>query len=86
MFSHYLYGVDNGIGEQAAVTAQSNKDSKVWNTYDDWKPRPAFTQTGESARKRPRHHTIMHAIGVNKDNWKGVHGGSTASSAMYTMM
>ena len=33
---HYLYGVDNGIENMAAVTAQSNVDG-TWKTYDAWR-------------------------------------------------
>ena len=35
-FSHYLCGVENGAENMAAVTAQSNVDASVWNTYDSW--------------------------------------------------
>ena len=86
-FSHYLYGVDNGIENMPAVTAQSNNDTKVWNTYDDWKTEDAITLTGESAKEKTASISSDYdAIGVNKDNWEEVFtGGSTASSAMYTM-
>ena len=33
---HYLYGVDNGVENMAAVTAQSNVDG-TWKTYDTWR-------------------------------------------------
>ena len=70
-----------------AVTAQSNNDTKVWNTYDDWKTEDAITLTGESAKEKTASISSDYdAIGVNKDNWEEVFtGGSTASSAMYTM-
>lgn len=35
-FSHYLYGVNNGIERMANVTVQSNVDGK-WDTYNSWK-------------------------------------------------
>lgn len=35
-FSHYLYGVENGAENMAAVTAQDSHDTNVWNTYDSW--------------------------------------------------
>ncbi len=35
-FSHYLYGVNNGIERMANVTVQSNVDGS-WNTYSSWK-------------------------------------------------
>ena len=34
-FSHYLYGVDNGIENMAEVTWQSNVDGS-WKTFDSW--------------------------------------------------
>lgn len=35
-FSHYLYGVKNGIEDMATVTVQSNLDAAEWATYDSW--------------------------------------------------
>lgn len=35
-FSHYLYGLDNGIEDMATVTVQSNLDATKWTTYDSW--------------------------------------------------
>ena len=35
-FSHYLYDVDNGAEDMAEVTAQSNLDANVWNTYGSY--------------------------------------------------
>ncbi len=86
-FSHYLYGVDNGIENMAAVTAQSNNDTHEWNTYDDWKTDKAITLTGESAESETSSISSDYAaIGVTRSNWKDVFtSGSTASSAMYTM-
>lgn len=34
-FSHYLYGVNNGADQMAAVTVQSNVDGS-WTHYDSW--------------------------------------------------
>ena len=57
------------------------------STYDDWKTEDAITLTGESAKEKTASISSDYdAIGVNKDNWEEVFtGGSTASSAMYTM-
>ncbi|MCD8116396.1 MAG: hypothetical protein LUE21_04655 [Oscillospiraceae bacterium] len=86
-FSHYLYDVDNGIEDMPAVTAQSNTDGQVWNTYDDWKTDQAVTLTGEDAEEETT--TISSdydAIGVDYNNWEDTFtSGSTESSAMYTM-
>lgn len=86
-FSHYLYGVDNGIEDMPAVTAQSNNDSKVWNTYDDWKTDKAISITGtDAAKKTASISSDYAAIGVDRSNWKDVFtSGSTDSSAMYAM-
>ena len=86
-FSHYLYGVDNDVENLPAVTAQSNLDTKQWNTYSDWKTDASVTLTGENAGEATS--TISSdydALGVDRNNWKDVFtAGSTASSAMYTM-
>ncbi len=34
--SHYLFGIDNGAEDMAAVTVQSNVDG-TWHTYDSWR-------------------------------------------------
>lgn len=65
--------MDNGIENMPAVTAQSNNDTKVWNTYDDWKTEDAITLTGESAKEKTASISSDYdAIGVNKDNWEEV--------------
>lgn len=86
-FSHYLYGVDNGVEDMPAVTAQSSHDAQVWNTYDDWKTDQAITLTGASAQEATSSISSDYAAaGVDRSNWKDVFtSGSTASSAMYTM-
>ena len=86
-FSHYLYGVDNGIENMAAVTAQSNNDTHEWNTYDDWKTDKSVTLTGASAQGETASISSDYAaIGVDRSNWKDTFtSGTTASSAMYTM-
>lgn len=35
-FSHYLYGVENGIQNMPEVLAQSNIDANVWNEYNSY--------------------------------------------------
>ena len=86
-FSHYLYGVDNGVENMAAVTAQSNNNTKEWNTYSDWKTDKSITLTGENAKEKTASISSDYAaIGVDRSNWKDTFtSGSTASSAMYTM-
>ncbi len=86
-FSHYLYGVNNGVENMPAVTAQSNNDSKVWNTYDDWKTDKAISITGtDAAKKTSSISSDYAAIGVDRKNWKDIFtSGSTESSAMYAM-
>ena len=86
-FSHYLYGLDNGIENMAAVTAQSNTNTMEWNTYDDWKTDQAVTLSGASAQEETASISSDYAaIGVDRSNWQDTFtAGSTASSAMYTM-
>ena len=86
-FSHYLYGVENGIENMPAVTAQSSHDAQVWNTYDDWKTDQAITLTGASATEETSSISSNYAAtGVDRSNWQDTFtSGSTASSAMYTM-
>lgn len=51
---HYLYGVENGIEDMAAVTAQSNVDGS-WRTFESWRGfqnsevRAVSTQGGETS-------------------------------------
>ena len=66
-FDHYLYGVDNGIETEPAVTIEDEKD--VWNDYADWpipgtqnvdvflrgverRPRPARSAAPPAAARR----------------------------------
>lgn len=86
-FSHYLYGLDNGVENMAAVTAQSNTNTMEWNTYDSWKAESAMTLTGASATEETASISSDYAaIGVDRSNWQDTFtAGSTASSAMYTM-
>ena len=35
-FSHYLYGVENGAENMAAVTAEDAHDADVWHTFRSW--------------------------------------------------
>lgn len=46
-FSHYLFGVNNGAENMAAVTVQSNLDGS-WTTYDDWKTDASVTYAGSA--------------------------------------
>lgn len=84
-FSHYLYGVDNGAEDMAAVTVQNNTDGG-WSYYDSWESAEsmvlsaATTSTEESV-------TISADIaqsGVTRDNWEDMYSASaTGASAMY---
>ncbi|MCD8192903.1 MAG: hypothetical protein LUD55_08945, partial [Oscillospiraceae bacterium] len=46
-FSHYLYDVDNGAEDMAAVTAQDSH-SNTWSTYDSWETAKYETLTADS--------------------------------------
>lgn len=86
-FSHYLYGVENGVEDMAAVTAQSSNDTKVWNTYEDWKSDKTVTLTAPAGTEKTT--TISSdyaAIAVTRANWRDTFtAGPTPSSAMYAM-
>ena len=86
-FSHYLYGLDNGVEDMAAVTAQSNTNTMEWNSYDSWKAESAITLTGAGAAEESASISSDYAaIGVDRSNWQDTFtASSTASSAMYTM-
>ena len=85
-FSHYLYGVNNGIENMAAVTHQSNVDGS-WNYYDDWNTSNEIELSmGDFAgEKSTTISSNIAAIGVDRNNWRDKFtSGSTASSAMYS--
>ncbi|MBQ9997143.1 MAG: X-prolyl-dipeptidyl aminopeptidase, partial [Clostridia bacterium] len=44
-FSHYLYGIDNGIENMPEVTAQDSHEN-VWVSYDSWECEETLTMTG----------------------------------------
>ncbi|MCD8374436.1 MAG: CocE/NonD family hydrolase, partial [Oscillospiraceae bacterium] len=46
-FSHYLYDVDNGAEDMAAVTAQDSH-SNTWSTYDSWETAKYEALTADS--------------------------------------
>ena len=85
-FSHYLYGVENGAEDMAAVTAQDNSDGSVWHTYDSWDTDEDVvlkdaTQTGTTTIN-----SDYTAQGINRSNWRDkLTAGATDVSAMYTM-
>jgi len=85
-FSHYLYGVNNGIENMAAVTHQSNVDGS-WHYYDDWNTAISLELNASdlSSEKSTTISSDIAAIGVDRTNWRDKFtAGSTASSAMYT--
>lgn len=51
-FSHYLYGLENGIEDMSPVTVQSNVDG-AWATYDSWKTDAHTALNGSAAVKDP---------------------------------
>ncbi len=44
-FSHYLYGIDNGIENMPEVTAQDSHEN-IWVSYDSWECEETLTMTG----------------------------------------
>lgn len=82
-FSHYLYGVENGAEDMAAVTAQSSHDTKTWNTYASWKTEDSMTFSA-SEEGTTTINSDYSAIGVTPRNWQSKFtSGSTGGSVMY---
>ena len=82
-FSHYLYGVENGAENMAAVTAQDSHNTNTWNTYASWKTDDKLTfdpaETGTTTIN-----SDYAATGVTRGNWQGKFtAASTANSVMY---
>lgn len=82
-FSHYLYGVENGIENMPEVTAQSNLDGS-WDYYDEWETEDDLgIPCGTGETYIDNHHQ---KIDVTSSNWRDkLTEGSTSSSAMYSM-
>ena len=84
-FSHYLYGVENGAENMAAVTAQSSHDTNVWNTYDSWDTASSMIFKANADSETTTINSDYNAIGVNRQNWQSKFtSGSTQGSVMYT--
>ena len=82
-FSHYLYGVENGIEEMAEVTAQDSH-ANTWSTYDSWTTDETLTLDADAAEETTTISSNHSAIGVTSRNWQQTFAsGSTLSSAMY---
>ena len=83
-FSHYLYGVENGAENMAAVTAQDSHNTKTWNTYASWKTDDKLTfdpaETGTTTIN-----SDYNANSVTRNNWQDKFtAGTTTNSVMYT--
>ena len=85
-FSHYLYGVDNGVENMAAVTAQDSHDPSVWNTYDSWATDKSIVLKDESKTGTTAINSAYSAVGIDRTNWRDkLTAGDTAVSSMYTI-
>ena len=85
-FSHYLCGVENGAENMAAVTAQSNVDASVWNTYDSWTTDESIALSNADDTGTTTINSDYATQGINRRNWQNaLTAGSTDVSAMYTM-
>ena len=83
-FSHYLYGVDNGAESMAAVTAQSNSNPDVWNTYDSWNTASKIVLTASAEDETVSVSSDYSAARATRSNWRDVYtSGSTTASAMF---
>ena len=84
-FSHYLYGVENGAEDMAAVTAQSSHDTNVWNTYDSWDTASSMIFKANADSETTTINSNYGAIGVTSQNWQSKFtADSTDGSVMYT--
>ena len=84
-FSHYLYGVENGAENMAAVTAQDSHDTNVWNTYDSWEAAKnvVFSIDTDSETTTTINSNYVD-LGVNSSNWQSKFtSGTTQGSVMY---
>ena len=84
-FSHYLYGVENGAENMAAVTAQDSHDTNVWNTYDSWEAAKNVVFSIDTDSETTTTINSNYAdLGVNSSNWQSKFtSGSTGGSVMY---
>ena len=84
-FSHYLYGVENGAENMAAVTAQSSHDTNVWNTYDSWDTASSMIFKANADSETTTISSDYETFGVDAQNWQDKFtAGSTGGSVMYT--
>ena len=84
-FSHYLYGVENGAEDMAAVTAQSSHDTNVWNTYDSWDTTSSMIFKANADSETTTISSDYETFGVDAQNWQDKFtAGSTGGSVMYT--
>ena len=84
-FSHYLYGVENGAENMAAVTAQDSHDTNVWNTYDSWEAAKNVVFSIDTDSETTTTINSNYAdLGVNSSNWQSKFtSGTTRGSVMY---
>ena len=84
-FSHYLYGVENGAEDMAAVTAQDSHDTNVWNTYDSWEAAKNVVFSIDTDSETTTTINSNYAdLGVNSSNWQSKFtSGTTRGSVMY---
>ena len=70
----------------AAVTAQSNVDASVWNTYDSWTTDESIALSNADDTGTTTINSDYATQGINRRNWRdALTAGSTDVSAMYTM-
>ncbi len=83
-FSHYLYGLENGAENMAAVTAQDSHDTDVWHTFDSWDTASSMIFKANADSETTTINSNYGAIGVTSQNWQSKFtSGSTGGSVMY---
>ena len=85
-FSHYLYGVENGAEDMAAVTVQDNSDGSVWRTYDNWDTDEEIVLKDASKTGTTTINSDYASRGITEQNWRDrLATGATGVSSMYAM-
>ena len=83
-FSHYLYGLENGAENMAAVTAQDSHDTDVWHTFDSWDTASSMIFKANADSETTTINSNYGAIDVTSQNWQSKFtSGSTGGSVMY---
>lgn len=83
-FCHYLYDLNNGAEDMAAVTVEDSH-SPTWHTYDNWETATSLSLSG-SGEENVTLTSDDAAAGISRNNWSEVFAyNDTAGNVRYTM-